>query len=1107
MKMGVARTIAAGAMLGCAFVSVPALADSVSESSDGGFGRVVLSFDTPAHATAAMTSGVVTVGFNRKVTIDPDQIAHGLGAYVASARLDPDGKTLRLALAQDAKLHTSNSGNRFAIDLAPATYAGTPPNLPPPPVQASATDVAKLPPLAIRAGAYSNFSRIVFDWPKNVPYAVFPGSSHITVRFEAMARPDFTAFERIAPPWIKDAGWRVENRGTVLEFDTDSGSRYHDFRDGTHVVLDIVSPKSDADAYKPPGLEKLYEKPKLIAASDNAPAKPEAAAAAQQAQALVNAHNKPAPNTPAPNITTAAATPAPAIAQTASALPLPQPVTAGGQRTRDGAVVTFANGAVHPSAVFERGNTVWVVLDGAPPIDTMKLKASLGDFPASLDVSTGEGVSVLRIGLKQTESVSASAQAGNLKVTISPQPGTPPTTFGFVRNDDPRGAYLTTLVPGATRAITLSDPVVGDSLTVIPAIPGRGIVAQRDFVDFSVVPTVSGLVIAPMADDLAVAVDQSRIRISRPGGLALNAVAAPTPQSPAALLQASQGPTFIDFTGWGRATGGNFLNTERKLRLRVTQQKPDKVNTARLALARFYIANQFAAEALGLVDLMQATDPSLQGDAQLQTIRAAADYMMGRYHDAHNVLASGMFDGDAHAALWRGLTEEALDNQAGARDSLTFAETGLSHYPTDWQSRARTAEANAALAIGRLEEADAALSKLPHDMPKPLLLDAELARAKLYSRENRLRDAFALFDAVEQSGDERAAANAIYDHVEAGLTTSTMKPLVAIDMLEKLRFRWRGDALELKTLRKLGALYFSQQRWRDGLQTLRIASQDFPEDELSRQAQDDMRGAFVKLYLKGGADSMPPIQAVALFYDFIELTPIGADGDEMIRRMADRLMAVDLLDPAATLLNYQVTKRLDGAARAQVAARLAMVDLMNHKPEDALAAINTTRITGLPDAVNHQRMILEARSLAALKQWDQALDVIAVDEAPDSQRLRADIYWESGNWAVAGQKAEEMLADRWNGNTILTPEDRHEVMRAAIAYSLANDQTSLDRLHDHYAVKMKASPDANAFAVVTQNIQLQGAAFRDLAGQIASVDTLESFMQDFRKHYDAPVSN
>ena len=46
------------------------------------------------------------------------------------------------------------------------------------------------------------------------------------------------------------------------------------------------------------------------------------------------------------------------------------------------------------------------------------------------------------------------------------------------------------------------------------------------------------------------------------------------------------------------------------------------------------------------------------------------------------------------------------------------------------------------------------------------------------------------------------------------------------------------------------------------------------------------------------------------------------------------------------------------------------------------------------------------------------------------------------------------------------------------------------------------SPDASAFAVVTQDIDSQGTAFRDQAAQIASVDTLETFMQDFRKHYD-----
>ena len=131
----------------------------------------------------------------------------------------------------------------------------------------------------------------------------------------------------------------------------------------------------------------------------------------------------------------------------------------------------------------------------------------------------------------------------------------------------------------------------------------------------------------------------------------------------------------------------------------------------------------------------------------------------------------------------------------------------------------------------------------------------------------------------------------------------------------------------------------------------------------------------------------------------------------MIRRMADRLVAVDLLGPAATLLAYQVDKRLDGVAKAQVSTRLAAIYLMDHKPQDAINMLHNSQITGLPDDTVHERLLLEARAFAALKQWDNALDLIAVDNAADTRRLRADIYWESGNWDVAGQKTEELLGD------------------------------------------------------------------------------------------------
>jgi hypothetical protein len=219
----------------------------------------------------------------------------------------------------------------------------------------------------------------------------------------------------------------------------------------------------------------------------------------------------------------------------------------------------------------------------------------------------------------------------------------------------------------------------------------------------------------------------------------------------------------------------------------------------------------------------------------------------------------------------------------------------------------------------------------------------------------------------------------------------------------------------------------------------------------------------------------------------------------MIRRMADRLVAVDLLGPAENLLAYQVDKRLDGIAKAQVATRLAAVYLGDHKPDKAVAALRDSQITGLPDDEMHQRMLLEARAFAALKQWDNALDLIAVDQAEDTRRLRADIYWESGNWAVAGQKAEELLDGRWSQPAPLSAAERAEILRATVAYSLANDQASLERIRAHFAALMKPTPDANLFAVLSANIDQHGLAFRQAAAQIASVDTLEAFMKDFSK--------
>jgi tetratricopeptide (TPR) repeat protein len=1010
-------------------------------------------------------------------------------------------------------------------------------------------DVASLPALILRSGAYANFTRLVFDWHKDVPYTVFPGAGKMAIKFQTSAKPDLSAIARFQPPWVKNAAWHLEGTDTVVEFETDADSGYHDFKDGTKIVLDILAPKTDASAYAPPGTTKpsitkiaaaaikpgasdaqaaaiaatakQLQVPKP-AADTKEPVKPDVKTASAKPDAKPDTKTATAPPLPLlpkpdvakpdPKAAKAAATPAPQPAATAIAAPASSPTAASTQVTEStvtpaGVILNFKGANNHPSAVFVRGLTAWIVLEDAANLDAAALKRTLGGFTSGIEASSSPGVSILRITLKQTGPITALDNGADLKVVIGNKTGITPVSIGFAREqDDPKRAALTTFLPRADKSFALTDPATGDILTVIPGASGYAMLEQRVYAEFAALPTASGLVITPYTDDLAITVAGTRVRIARPGGLSLTPPQTANGQTPQGMAQPAKEPGFIDFTGWGQMTGGSFLATERRLGQSVARLPAATANHARLELARFYLANRFASEATGLINLIQAQDPSLNGDAQLAVMRASADYMLGRYQAAHNDLAGAAFDFNPHAALWRGLTEAALENWHTAHDDLVLAGPVLKNYPTDWQARARLADANAALGIGRLELADAALTHLPRDLSRSDALEANLVRARIQATTGNYTKAVPLFAAVLNGGDERLAAQAIYYQVDAGLNAHTIKPPQAIDVLERLRFRWRGDALEIKTLRRLAGLYFSGNQYREGLKTLRVATLNFQNNDAGRAAQDDMRAAFAKLYLKGGADKMAPVEQLALFYDNVDLTPIGADGDEMIRRMADRLASVDLLEPAANLLAYQVDKRLDGVAKAEVSTRLAAIYLMDHKPQNAINALHDSQITGLPDQTVHDRLLLEARSFAALKQWDNALDLIAVDSDADTVRLRADIYWESGNWDVAGQKTEELLGARAGDTAPLSVGERAQVLRMAVAYSLANDEASLDRLRKNFTPKMTGTPDASAFVVLSQSIDLHGMAFREAAQQIASVDTLETFMKDFSKRHEAPRS-
>jgi hypothetical protein len=282
---------------------------------------------------------------------------------------------------------------------------------------------------------------------------------------------------------------------------------------------------------------------------------------------------------------------------------------------------------------------------------------------------------------------------------------------------------------------------------------------------------------------------------------------------------------------------------------------------------------------------------------------------------------------------------------------------------------------------------------------------------------------------------------------------------------------------------------------------MRVAQLVHPNSDFTRAIQDEATVTFDSLFLGGKADAMPPIEALGLFYDYRDLTPIGRRGDEMIRRLTDRLVAVDLLDQAAELLQHQVDHRLQGGARAQVATRLAVIYLMNHKPELAIATLQATRTAELSNELRDQRLLLEARAMSETGRHDLALELIANIDSHEAVRLRADILWAARRWRPAAEQIEMLYGDRWREFTPLSETECSDVLRAAIGYSLADDALDLARFRERYLPKMADTPDRRAFDLVSAPVGSGSAEFQDIAKRVTGADSLEAFLRDMRKRY------
>ncbi|MFT4091222.1 MAG: tetratricopeptide repeat protein [Asticcacaulis sp.] len=883
----------------------------------------------------------------------------------------------------------------------------------------------------IRIGRNASGGRLEIYGSLGARASVRMDGTKVVIRLPGNLMPDIGDLRANPPTGVSEVGLRRDDRATEIVLTLEDKAKARFGRSGVAVFVQIETPNASAQS-----LEALK------------PATNDSAGSANRAGASASSETQ-----------------APASKPNVPVVALRADMVDGGMH------IDFPFADQVGAAVFRRGEAVWIVFD--QEVD-LRLPASLKDGKIVRDANwtRNDGFTALRLIAPASGQLSVDSKGQIWSVRLGGSPLKGRTGEVKIARDDSSGSpAMTVNLAGARKVAWIRDPAVGDRMAVVTAPgPVKPVLSGRLTPEAGLGATAHGVVVERMTPDIAVNVRSDVIEISRPGGLSLSAdneggtsVPVRTAYVPAAY------PTLMNMDNWLPLPPEGFMAHYNLLQNEAANegaQGTEGTYAARLDLARFLIGQGLNFEAQGVLELLGRSNPQSLNDPQVRGLLVQAKILSGRLNDARVDLASPVLANDPAAFLWRGYIAAKGRDYEAARKAFQSGAGALERFPPVWRTRFAAANAYAALMTGDTKAAAELINyAVTQDVPPLDRLEAQLVLAQVIEAQGDKARAMRVNTAIAKASSARISTPAKLRAARLRYELGDAKADDSLAQMNALRFHWRGDDTEIEIVRTMGDIYLSQGRYRDALEVLRSGGTAFLNHPEALGISKRLNDAFRGLFLEGKADGLQPVEALGLFYDFRELTPVGADGDEMVRRLVRRLVDVDLLDQAADLLEYQVDNRLVGVAKSSVATDLASIYLMNRQPEKALQALWKTRNSLLPRAVLAERRVLEARALTELNRTEHALEVLGPDKSPEATEVRADIYWHDKAWGKSADLLEKRLGERWKREAPLSLAEEALLIRAGVAYSLADDQAGLTRLSTRYGQYVEKAQNRDAIRV------------------------------------------
>ena len=979
----------------------------------------------------------------------------------------------------------------------------------------------------MRTGAHDEYSRLVVDWPEKALGTLKQNAQTLTISFDKAADPTDENVNTAKARNINSI--EVTNKDPLtISVKMPGDNRYRSFYAGDRYVLDIYNlegsqPLKTAAKPEPEPEPEPEPKPKSKPGEKPQPVSDTKTQPAAESVKEPTAEKKPTPK-PLKEVVKQAksATVEPVEVQTLTTednTPQPDFATLENPGLNRANLIALSSSKTFGLAVFERGDQIYIINDDPDLLISPKITG-----PDAKDLAPVMTTDLDNAKIFKAQNLLGSylrTQGGGLlwKVIIAgtktKEKPVEPKRIGTLEGKLHSGKLFFAFQE-PSKLIEIEDPITGGMIKIVTSKTSKDFTGEhRSFPEFDILASAAGIAILPRVDDLQVTIKEAGVEISRPNGLAVltqdRIERNESVKQASANTDSKNTKRIFDFKNW-QLGGLDALRENQNILLSNAAQLPaSERDSALMTLAKMFLSNGMGAESLGFLQMIENYTPEIANTAEFRAIRGAAKTLDYKTEDAFNDMAIKELDEFEEIGFWKAVALADIGDWQQAIDVMPKSASLLYEYPERILNRIGPTAAEVALRAGNTDLANDILSIIEE---KYDTLNEQQVAAVNYLKGEKFRQLKEIENTKQYWQPLVVGKDDLY-RAKAGLALARLqidegeiKPEDAVNMLERLRYSWRGDQLEAQIGYWLGRTYFEAGEFLKGLNLMREAATVAAGTSLGARITNEMTDLFTQLYLSDTLDKVSPLDAVALYEQFSEIVPGGETGDKIVERLADRLTAADLLGRAGDLLSYQLTHRLNGLEAYNVAVKLAAIQLLDNNASEALKTIDIAQNKfnilpenqQTPDKIQ-EMTLLRARALSRNGRPDQGIKMLEdLNSNPATNRLRADIAWIAGYWDDAASALGDVIIDQ---NISLTRplNESHTslILQRAISLNLATDRIGLANMREKYSDAMKQTDKARIFEVITRPRQSAALADREtLMGIVSEVDLFSDFLESYK---------